>query len=140
MIPGVPQYPALARVLSARADVRLAVLFGSNANGQTHAESDVDIAILPAGDPPLAWELSLQGDSEAACGRTVDLVRLDQANDLVRWHVARDGILVCEASPGLFRLFRANAAIEHDEFGPRFALAAETYRRAIIAGRGAGTP
>ncbi len=67
-------------------------------------------------------------------------MRLDRANDLVRWHVARDGALLHESAPGLFRAFRVEAAIEHDEHAPRYALAAETYRRAILAGRGAGTP
>jgi predicted nucleotidyltransferase len=127
----------LARVFASRDDVRLAVLFGSAATGRVHAASDVDVAILPLGDPALAWELALQAELEAACRNTVDLVRLDRASPVVRWEAARDGRMLYERTPGAFRLFRAESAIEHDELAPRFALASETYRRAVLAGRGA---
>jgi predicted nucleotidyltransferase len=43
--------------------LRLALLFGSNAVGSAHAQSDVDVAILPEqADLPLADELRFQAE------------------------------------------------------------------------------
>ena len=56
-------------------------------------DSDVDVGIVPNEDgPSLAEELALQAELSRACGREVDLVRLDHADLLLRWEVARDGV------------------------------------------------
>src|SRR5437867_1150473 len=57
--------------------LRLGFVFGSTAQGAMHPGSDLDVGILPV-DPelPLHTELELQSRLEAACGRSVDLVRL----------------------------------------------------------------
>lgn len=65
--------------LAAQSDVRLGLLFGSLASGQTDPNSDVDIAIL--GDHPLAIERRIDFIEHLACltGRAVDLVDLATA-------------------------------------------------------------
>lgn len=120
----------------------LAVLFGSQASGIVHPGSDVDIAILPlAHNFPLSAELALQEHLERACGRTVDLVRLDHGTPLLRWEVAKNGKCLLEAIPGEFARFRADAAIEHDEFIDQYRQGAEAFRRAVIRdGARGGSP
>ena len=129
---------ALDRIVSAlRAgpELRLAMLFGSAAEGRLRPDSDVDIAIVPV-DPQLtlAAELDLQASLARACGREVDLVRLDMAPTLVRWQVARNGHPLIEATAGEAARFQASASSEYIDFRPAFEAAAEAFRRRL-AGR-----
>jgi predicted nucleotidyltransferase len=115
--------------------VRLAILFGSFARQQQRPDSDVDVAILPAdGDLPLAAELDLQVALERACGRTVDLVRLDQASTMLRFRVAREGVALVAEPAFEHPRFLAAAAAEHADFAPALAIASERFRRRIAAG------
>ena len=113
--------------------VRVAVLFGSTVRGQIRPDSDVDIAILPAGaglddedELALARELTLAARAE------VDLVRLDTASTLLKWQVATTGVPLTEISPGEFVKFRARAASEYIEFAPALAYHGEIFRRRLV--------
>jgi uncharacterized protein len=107
----------LTDFLMRQPDVRLAYLFGSQAQGRPHALSDVDVALLLAEHlSPLEQSrarLRLLGELMALLQREdVDLVVLNQASLLLRHRVLRDG-----------RLLFANDDRERVRF------AAETYRR-----------
>lgn len=71
----------ILEVLARHPEVRLAILFGSLANGSARADSDVDIAV--AADRPLdaGERLALMEDLAAATGRPVDLVDLATAGE-----------------------------------------------------------
>jgi predicted nucleotidyltransferase len=120
-----------------KAELHVALVFGSAAVGAFHSASDVDVAILPV-DPelPLRRELELQAELGRACGRVIDLVRLDRADAVVRWEAARSGRVVLETSPGAAARFRAEAALEHAEIAEQLESGAERWRRAVLAQRG----
>lgn len=116
-----------------RVPVRLAVLFGSAARGTGRPDSDVDIAILPRDAAvSLADEARWQGELEDACGRRVDLVRLDQASSFLLGEIARDAVCLYEAEPGAFTRFRAAAWSEWLEFAPAFERAAARFRQRLV--------
>jgi uncharacterized protein len=127
----------IRRELARGPALRLAVVFGSTARGSARANSDVDLAILPA-DPSLSLreELELQVRLERALERSVDLVRLDGATPALRWRVARDGIVVQATPPYEAPRFLASAASEHDELAPLFEDATRRYS-ARVRRRGA---
>lgn len=126
---------SLREVLRRGPPLRLAMLFGSFARRQPRPDSDVDVAILPANpDLPLAAELDLQVALERACGRTVDLVRLDQASTMLRFRVAREGVALLAAPSFEHSRFLAAAAAEHADFAPALAVASERFRRRVAAG------
>jgi predicted nucleotidyltransferase len=136
--------PDLIRVLSDTlaapsngARIRVALLFGSAAQGSLRRESDVDVGIVPA-DPamPLHEELMLQGALTRATGRSVDLVRLDRADGLVRWEAARCGLVLFSLLPGAAARFLADVALEHADAAPLVEAGAERWRRAVLAGAG----
>ena len=63
-------------VLSMHPEIRLALLFGSTATGEQHAESDLDLAVdagMPLGTQA---RITLIGELAEATGRPVDLVDL----------------------------------------------------------------
>lgn len=119
------------------APVRLAIVFGSAARHALRADSDIDLGIIPR-DPhlPLGAELDLQARLERACGRPVDLIRLDRASTLLRWEAARCGFLVFADPPAELPRFVAAAALEHADLLTSLAPAAERYRRRLAAGPG----
>lgn len=115
---------ALRGFFDARAEVRLAYLFGSVANGRVGALSDVDIAVLVDGK---VLTRSVGFDYEAGlitslmgCLRfpKIDLALLNGAPSLLRFMVARDGILVQEREPGEALRFRVEAIRDYIDFEP----------------------
>ena len=76
--------------------VILAYLFGSQATGKVHGESDIDIAVLLGEGSPndrLAIQLKLlEGLSRVCRSDRVDLVILNEAPPLLAYEVLRNGI------------------------------------------------
>jgi uncharacterized protein len=96
----------------ADADLVCAYLYGSLARGQGHRESDVDIAVLYATDPPSTLDglgVELSNTLERHLERLVDLVILNRASvDLIH-RVLRDGILLHDRDPAARIRFEVQA-------------------------------
>ncbi|GEM_PF-3106746 len=87
--------------------VELAVLFGSVASGQTHAESDVDIAVWPKEGVDL---LDLTCEVVAVLGiEEVDLADLRRASGTLSQVVATRGRVLFEERVGRFAEFASLA-------------------------------
>jgi len=97
---------ALRAALRGRKEVRVAILFGSQARGRARPDSDVDVAVLVA---PGADLLQLAADLGAALGKAVDVVDLDQAFVPVVAEVIDHGIVVHEGARGAAATWRARA-------------------------------
>jgi len=95
--------------------VQLAIVFGSIARHTAHEGSDVDVGVVFRGEVSLSEELALQARLERVVGRAVDIVRLDEADLLLRYRVARDGAVVFSSPPHMAPRFLARAGYEHDE-------------------------
>ena len=119
-------------VLEAGPPLRLAVLFGSFAKRRARADSDLDIAILPRDESlSLHAELDLAGQLSSRTGREVDLVRLDRATALLRWEIAKDGILLAADPTWEWVRFRVAAASEHADMAEALDHAARRFRQRI---------
>jgi predicted nucleotidyltransferase len=125
----------LQTVLAEDRHMRLAVLFGSAATGASRADSDLDIAILPASSGmDAAGEAALRARLTRAGRADIDLVRLDEsASTLLKWQIATTGLPLFEAQAGAFARFRADAAAEYIDFAPALAHHGEIFRRRLIA-------
>ena len=124
----------LTAILAEGPPLRLALLFGSHARGRARPDSDVDIGVIPV-DPelPLHDELHLQARLERACGRPVQLLRLDHAGTLLKWEAAKHGVPLLVRSPADRSRFVANAALEHAELAPALARAAAVFHERVQA-------
>lgn len=97
--------------------VQLAVLFGSTARGEAGPRSDVDLGLLL---DPDSLENRIQAEAEMgrAARRPVHVVFLGEAPPLLRFEIARDGVLLTEARPYLWADFRAKAMVDWWDWAP----------------------
>lgn len=81
-------------------DVRVVYLFGSRAAGgqQTHAESDIDLAVLGARPLPAEAQWALQERLAGCLHASVDLVDLQAASTVMRMQVVSTGRVLYERS------------------------------------------
>ncbi len=96
---------ALRGVFSRHPEVRLALLFGSQATQTSTSESDVDLAVL--GSP--IDELQLIVELSQACHCEVDIVLLDNPTVALLEEVVRDGIVICENGNNIYSTWRSHA-------------------------------
>ena len=127
---------AVRRIVAAEPDVRLSVLFGSAARNELRPGSDVDVAVLGVASVQLG---ALEAAISRATGRSVDLVSLDTAPPLLRFEVARDGLVLTERVPHAWSDFKARAMVDWWDWAPyarRFHRAAAGRLRDEAAGHG----
>src|SRR5690349_14548679 len=98
-------------------EVRLLVLFGSTARGTAGPRSDVDLGVLL---DPYSAALRFKVDAELGrtAGREVDTVLLDDAPPLLRFEIAREGVLLFEREKGLWTRFKAKAMVDWWDWAP----------------------
>jgi predicted nucleotidyltransferase len=108
----------LRQSLSFLPEVKLAVLFGSTARGQAGPGSDVDLGVLLDPDTP---EVRSKVEPElwkAAGRRTVDLIFLDKAPPLLRFEIARDGVVLHQEQDHLWTDFKTRAMLDWWDWEP----------------------
>jgi len=129
----------LAELLARLPEVRLAVLFGSLARGRSAARSDVDIGLL-LGEPGTKLGQEIELMLARAVRRELDLVYLDDIPPLLRFQIAREGIVLLERTPHLWSNFRAQAMVdwwEWSEVAGRIQAAALSRLRRQVSEHGA---
>lgn len=112
-------FETLIKALEACPDIGYALVFGSFARGTLHGGSDLDIAIGGMSRPLSVLELGdLIGRLEAAAGRDVDLVLLDEAPVGLAFRVFRDGKLIVDRDHDALARRKARAALDYFDFKP----------------------
>lgn len=109
--------------LAEKYGVSLMILFGSQATGKTHGESDADIAfaskrkLSPREIAHLAFDLSSIAEFS-----NIELIDLHDAPPLLLKNIAVSGIAVYESEPRAFALFKIYALKRFMEAQKLFAL------------------
>jgi predicted nucleotidyltransferase len=117
----------LRRALEGREDVRVAVLFGSQARGTAHAGSDVDVAV----DAPSVDLLGLAAELTLALGVEVDLVTLDDPGVPLLEALVRDGVIVHEGARGAGAQWRSHALTTLETDRPGYARMRDAWLRRV---------
>lgn len=118
-----------------QASAALVVVFGSTVRGTAHRGSDVDLGVILEPDTPEA-RLRLEVDLGRAAGRPVDLIFLAEAPPLLRFEIAREGVVLLERRPFLWADFKAKAMRDWWDWAPyarRIQAAAVARLRAEVA-------
>jgi len=99
-------------------EVRLAVLFGSTARGTAGPRSDVDLGVLLDPDTPDA-RLRVEVELGRAVGdRSVDVIFLKEASPLLRFEIAKEGLLLLQREDHLWTLFKEKAMVDWWDWAP----------------------
>ncbi len=104
----------LASALAGRSDIRVALLFGSQARGTAGARSDVDVAVLAPGVDLLdvAAELSI------ALGEEIDVISLESIDIPLARQLIDQAVPVHEARPGCYAGWRSRTLAMLEIDGP----------------------
>ena len=130
--------PQLEELFKSR-PVRLAYLFGSQAVGRVHSESDVDVAVLfdesLSPDARFDERLALTGElSRLLKTDRVDLAVLNEAPPLLAFEVLRNGRLLYCASEDDRVEFQVKTVREYEDTAPLRKLLAEAMEERVRAG------
>lgn len=113
-------------------------LFGSVARGVDSPRSDVDVAVLYEGEPPLnryGRPFELEGELQELLGRDVDVVVMNRAPvDLIH-RILRDGDLLIEPNRSCRIAFEVRSRNEYFDLLPHL----QRYRQRAID-KALGTP
>jgi predicted nucleotidyltransferase len=108
----------LRQTVASLPEVKLAVLFGSTARGKAGPRSDVDIGVLLDPDTPDVRSRVEVDLGSAVRDREVDVIFLKDAPPLLRFEIARDGMVLHQDQDGLWTDFKARAMIDWWDWEP----------------------
>ena len=107
----------IAAFAKAHGEIDGVFLFGSAATGNTHDESDVDIAVLvgKCGDNTESVRLAMAYsiELEDLLGKKTDVVILNSASPLLRHQVFKKGALIFARDPSRVRRFISDSVTEY---------------------------
>ncbi len=120
----------LRDALRGRDDVRLALLFGSEARGTAGPASDVDVAVLAPG----VDLLTLAAQFREAVNREVDVVSLEDVNIPLLMELVRDAIVVHEGVRGASATWRFHALLTLETDGPWYRRMRDAFLARLASG------
>lgn len=122
----------LAKALD-RAEVRLAVLFGSRAKGTAGPESDWDVGLVVSS--PIDW-FAWMAELGSVVGGRVDLVDLTRAPPLLAHRAVTEGKVLLDRSGHEFASFASLALRKYWDTAKFRRLQEESLRRFVAARQG----
>ncbi|HBV01769.1 MAG TPA: hypothetical protein DEF00_05325 [Candidatus Taylorbacteria bacterium] len=118
--------------IAVRYHFSLVVLFGSQATGFTHKESDVDVAFLSENKMSFEDEVSLNTDlTEVFKNDKVSTVNFRKAPPLLLKQIVQNAKVLYEKTPHLFDDMLLYALRTYEEAEPLFRLREEYLKRRI---------
>ncbi len=108
---------ALSKALAGEPSVQLAVLFGSVARGRSGPMSDLDLALVLEPDSP-EKRRQVEVAAERAARRETDFIYLAEAPPLLRFQIARDGMVLVERHARAWTRFKARAMVDWWDWAP----------------------
>jgi predicted nucleotidyltransferase len=129
-----PDAQLLRQVFHRYPDIEAVYLFGSSAAGQTHAESDLDLAIVPRGPNAARRKLDILADLATVGFCDVHLVFLDTDDIVLKYEAVRLNQLVYEGEGFDRGSFYSRIVRMYLDFSPYLEVQRKAYRRRILSG------
>ncbi|MBO9370415.1 MAG: nucleotidyltransferase domain-containing protein [Chloroflexi bacterium] len=131
---------ALARVFRKYPEVRAVYLFGSAAEGRTHRESDLDLAVVPRSPAARARRLDMLTDLAREGFCDVDLVFLDTNDIVLKYEAVRLNQVVYQTEEFDRGEMYSRIVRQYLDFLPYLQVQREAYKRRILHDSGRGHP
>jgi predicted nucleotidyltransferase len=124
----------LSRLFESYPDVQAVYVFGSSASGRRHAESDLDLAIVPRHPRLHARKLDLLADLARIGLRDVDLVFLDTDDIVLKYEAVRHNQLVYQSADFDRGTYYSQVVRKYLDFLPYLEVQRKAYQRRILGG------
>jgi predicted nucleotidyltransferase len=127
-----PDLDRLKKVFRKYPDIQAVYLFGSAASGKTHAESDLDLAILPEKPSLRGQKLDILADLAREGFSDVDLVFLDTKDVVIKFESVRQNRLLYCAEDFDANAFFSLTLREYFDFVPYLKVQRNAYKRRAL--------
>ncbi len=129
-----PDLDRLPGIFAAYPDVLAVYLFGSVAAGTARPDSDLDLAVVPAGPAVHGQKLDMFADLAAAGFCRVDLVFLDTRNIVLKYEAVRHNRLIYSREDFDAASFFSLITRMYFDFQPTLKVQRDAYKRRILNG------
>jgi uncharacterized protein len=127
-----PELDRLEKVFRKYPDIQAVYLFGSTASGKTHAESDLDLAILPGKSSMRNQKLDILAELAREGFCNVDLVFLDTKDVVIKFESVRQNRLLYHAKDFDANAFFSLTLRQYFDFAPYLKIQREAYKRRVL--------
>ena len=129
-----PDVQLLSGIFKKYPDVQAVYLFGSFVSGRTHAESDLDVAIVPRHPQVRDAKLDMLADLAHAGFCDVDLVFLDTNDIVLKYEAVRQNQVVYQTEDFDRGSFYSEVVRKYLDFLPYLEVQRKAYKRRILSG------
>ena len=110
-------FQKVARICAANQAVLAAYVFGSTVRPGKKIPDDIDVAVLLDDKHMATFSVTgFASELEKAFACRIDLVILNRAGELLKYHVRRDGILVFDRVPTMRKQFEIRGRKTYEDF------------------------
>jgi uncharacterized protein len=127
-----PELNRLENVFRKYPDIQAVYLFGSTASGRMHAESDLDLAILPGKSSMRNKKLDILAELAREGFCNVDLVFLDTKDVVIKFESVRQNRLIYHAKDFDANAFFSLTLRQYFDFAPYLKIQREAYKRRVL--------
>ena len=125
----------ISDIFSKYPEVLAVYLFGSHVTGNLHAESDLDLAIVPRGEGVRAKKLDMLTDLARHGFDNIDLVILDSDDIVLKYEAIRHNQLIYQAQAFDRGTMYSLVVRQYLDFLPYLKVQREAYKRRILSGQ-----
>ena len=133
-----PDLKLLSRIFETYPDVRAVYVFGSSASGHIHADSDLDLAVVPRHRRVHSRKLDMLTDLARAGFCDVDLVFLDTDDIVLKYEAVRQNQLVYQREDFDRGAYYSQIVRKYLDFLPYLEVQRKAYQRRILGGQARG--
>ena len=125
----------LAKIFSRYQQIQAVYLFGSSVTGKKHAESDLDLAIVPRSEKARQQKLDILADLARHGFDRVDLVYLDTDDIVLRYEAVKHNQLVYQTEDFDRGGTYSRIVRQYLDFKPYLKVQREAYKRRLLNGQ-----
>jgi predicted nucleotidyltransferase len=127
--------PRFGNIFSKYPEIQAVYLFGSSATGKTHAESDLDLAVVPRSAQARHRKLDILTDLARLGFDNVDLIFLDTDDIVLRYEAIKHNQLIYQTEDFDRGTLYSKVVRQYLDFLPYLKVQREAYKRRIISGQ-----
>ncbi len=128
----IPDIKLLPAIFANYAGIRAVYLFGSQASGKTHPESDLDLAIVPANATVREQKVDILTDLARHGFIQVDLVFLDTVDVVLKFEAVRQNRVLYCAEDFDSSAFYSLTLRQYWDFLPYLNIQRQAYKQRIL--------